>query len=219
MKQDWGDTRLPGWYNEHLKFAPQEIAQYLRRLDLRSGDALLDFGCGNGELLRHAAPLVAFAAGVDVSPEQAALARKAVEGLPNAQIIQAAFLDCELPDRVFTKGSARKSLHHLTDAEKPLFFRRIGAKFASGALFQIEDAVFDFPKKELDAQWPRIQREAAAFYGPRWQGMEKLFESTLRDEFPSDFAALSAALAEGGFKVVKREQPACFYAVVLAQKE
>ncbi|NLO92238.1 MAG: class I SAM-dependent methyltransferase [Elusimicrobia bacterium] len=218
MKQDWGESRLPQWYNEHLKFAPQEIAAYLRRLDLRSGDVLADFGCGNGELLRHAAPLVAYALGVDVSPEQAALARKAVSGMANAGVLQSSFLECTLPDRVFSKGSARKSLHHLTDAEKPIFFKRIGLRFASGALFLIEDAVFDFPKKDLDAQWPRIQREAAAFYGARWHGMEKVFENTLRAEFPSDFDTLSSALAEGGFRVIKHEHPACFYGVVLAQK-
>ena len=210
---------MPQWYNKQLHFTPEEMERYLSLLELKPEDIFVDFGCGNGELLLKAAPLVARAVGVDVSREQARSAREALRQTPNAEILNSRFQNCLLPDIVFTKGSARKALHHLEADEKPQFFRRISRNFASGALFLLEDAVFDFPKAELESRWPKILEEAAGYYGPRWKGMEEMFQNTLCREFAEDFSTWSAALAAGGFKVIKREQRTSFYAALLARKD
>ena len=54
-----------------------------RKLDLRSGMRLLDFGCGWGSLVKHAAEKYGVEAlGITVSGEQVKLARERVAGLP-----------------------------------------------------------------------------------------------------------------------------------------
>lgn len=218
IKQDWEKGAMPAWYNKQLSFTPEEMDGYLSLLELKPEDIFVDFGCGNGELLRRAAPRVARAVGLDVSREQARAAREAAREFANVEILNSRFQNCLLPDLQFTKGSARKALHHLEEDEKPQFFRRISRNFAPGALFLLEDAVFDFPKAELQTRWPKILQEAAVFYGPRWKGMEEMFENTLCREFAEDFDTWSAALAAGGFKVIKREQKTSFYASLLARK-
>ena len=60
------DADLPGYRYDAAFFAPH----------LRPDDVLLDFGCGNGGLLRRLAPFVKRADGLEVNPASAAIARE-----------------------------------------------------------------------------------------------------------------------------------------------
>ncbi|MBI4859142.1 MAG: class I SAM-dependent methyltransferase [Candidatus Riflebacteria bacterium] len=218
MSDPWKSGRYVDRYNELYGFAAADAQTFLKPLELAAGDTYVDFGCGQGVALRVAASTVARVLGVDVSPQQAARARELVGPLANVQVQECPFLLCDLSGYRFTKGSARKALHHLTDPEKRQFFGRIGASFEDGALFLIEDGIFDFDRSELEQRLPAVLAEAEGFYGERWSKMSSDFLVTMRDEFPTGFCTWETSLAEGGFTVVQRTRATSFLGTILARK-
>lgn len=218
MKENWQDPEFVEWYNQHLRFENGQIEKYISALQLGEQDSLVDFGCGNGMLLEQAAPLVESAVGVDGSSEQLKKAKERLEGLKNVLLINAGFLDCDLQGRVFTRGSARKALHHLTDDEKLCFFDKISLNFKRDALFMLEDAVFDFEKERLEENKERLFAEAEAFYAERWNSMKEAFTETIIEEYPTDKKNWEAALAKAGFEIIRYDRITCFYGKILARK-
>jgi len=219
MKSNWNDKELVNWYNTHLQFAPEDIKEYVKSLRLGPDESLADFGCGNGDMLFHVAAMVNFAMGVDESAPQLEQARAKNAANKNIVFTQCRLQECNLGGNIFTRGSARKSLHHLTDAEKPLFFKHIGPSFDPGAIFVIEDMVFDFPRRELEQNMPRILADAQKLYGARWADIKEAFLHTVHQEEPTGFDTWEQALNAGGFKVTECWQPNCFYGKITAVKE
>jgi SAM-dependent methyltransferase len=218
MKEDWGDPRFVEWYNKHLRFEERQVEAYIVPLALSTQDSFVDFGCGNGALLEKVAPLVKSALGIDGSQEQLVQARERLKDLSNVDFINAGFLDCGLEGRSFTKASARKALHHLTDDEKFAFFKRISVNFAPGALFALEDGIFDFARARLEENWDRLMEEARTYYGERWEMIKDAFTRTLREEYPADRQTWEGAFREGGFEIIKCELVTCFYGKIVARK-
>ncbi|MDD4005059.1 MAG: methyltransferase domain-containing protein [Elusimicrobiaceae bacterium] len=215
---DWKDPSLAVWYNKTLGFSDEQIKIYLAALSLRPHDTLVDFGCGNGVLLYHAAPLVKAALGVDSAAAQLALAREKNAAFGNVTFLERNFEDCRLDGHAFTRGSARKALHHLDEPAKNLFFRRAGACFEKNALFIIEDAVLDFELAELDGSLPRLESEAARYYGPLWKEIRRQFMLMMRTEYPASLSRWREAARAGGFEIVSHTQKTCFYGTLLMRK-
>ena len=215
----WQTPDFVEHYNRLYGVSEAQIRAFLTPLKLEAGDVVIDFGCGNGSILALAAPQVAFACGIDGSADQVELARRNLSGIANLEIQHSPFLEFRPPDRLCTKGWARKALHHLTDHEKGPFFRRMGGAFALGGLFLLEDGMFSFPREELDQQWPNVVREAEIYYGERWPLIRKDFEHTLRQEFPTDVPTWVETLRQGGLTLVEHRQTTCFYGSILARKE
>lgn len=218
MQAEWQDREFVDWYNRELEFNKTQIQSYLEILDLHSEDALVDFGCGNGVLLEMAAPHVRMALGIDGSGEQIAQAEERLKAYPHVTLKQSGFLECSLEGSSFTCGSARKALHHLTDEEKPIFFRHISPYFQPGSLFIIEDAVFDFHKEDLEKNRDRLFAEAEGFYGDRWEKIREAFKETIFEEYPTDIYTWEKALEQGGFRIIKKWRKTCFLATLLARK-
>lgn len=212
-KEDYVDR-----YNNIYGMVSDEVAVYLSHLKMNEKDSLVDFGCGDGTILVSAAGMVRQAMGVDCSVRQVELAKENSRNIPNVKIINGSFLGCDLTGYNFTKGCARKALHHLTDDEKSVFFSRISANFVPGSLFLIEDGIFDFDRSELEKKFPQIMEEAGPFYGERWELIKKDFIITLREEFPTGRKEWEKALSAGGFKVIERWQKTSFYGGLLAMK-
>lgn len=218
MQTEWQDREFVDWYNRELEFDKTQIQSYLDILNPGSGDTLVDFGCGNGVLLEMAAPHIKSALGVDSSGEQIALAKERLKAFPHISLKKAGFLDCSLESFSFTRGSARKALHHLTDSEKHVFFRHISSFFQPGSMFIIEDAVFDFHKEDLNKNTDMIFREAEGFYGDRWKKIKEAFEETIFEEYPADIWTWEKALEYGGFRIIRKWQKTCFLATLLARR-
>ena len=219
MQTDWQDKEFVQWYNRELEFNKKQIKTYLKHLNLNKEDVLVDFGCGNGVLLEIAAPQVKSALGVDGSCEQIGESKERLKEFSNISLQNTNFIECRLEGYKFTKGSARKALHHLTDEEKPEFFKKISPHFEKGSLFVIEDAIFDFHKGDIESNKERIYKEAESFYGERWKEIEKAFKVMMAEEFPTDIFTWEKSLNQGGFKVIKHIKKTCFLGVLLAGKE
>ncbi|MFZ2960161.1 MAG: class I SAM-dependent methyltransferase [Candidatus Ozemobacteraceae bacterium] len=215
----WQAGTYADHYNRIYDFDVREIEAYLAPLQLGKADRFIDFGCGSGAAIAVAAPRVEKAVGLDVSLRQIELARERLSSFPNVELVHSDFLECSFGGSLFSRGAGRKSLHHLTDPEKTTFFQRIGPMFAEGALFLVEDGIFDFPRDRLEEQMPRILAEAAPYYGDRWDTIRPDFLITMREEFPTSSETWEAALRAGGFKPISLKRRTCFYGALLACKE
>jgi ubiquinone/menaquinone biosynthesis C-methylase UbiE len=84
----------------------------LEALELRTGDRLLDVGCGTGAGVRAAARVVERAVGVDLSPKMLAEARERAAGLPGVEFIEGDSEQLPFGDGEFTAVVCTTSLHH-----------------------------------------------------------------------------------------------------------
>lgn len=215
----WKSGALVEHYNTLFPFDEKEILEYLTPLELGPDDVFVDFGCGNGAALSVAAKLCRRAIGVDIARQQLDMARARLAGYPNVRLLELPFLACRFEDETFTRGSSRKALHHLTDAEKIEFFALIGKRFAPGARFVIEDAVFDFTRSKLEENMPLVLADAERWYGERWPKVREDVLITLRDEFATGIDAWEKALRAGGFMLAERRRRTCFLSHLTAIKE
>jgi SAM-dependent methyltransferase len=84
---------------------------------LKSGDRVLDIGCGPGAAVRAAAPLVEEAVGADPSGRMLHLARRRSRGLPNVRYVQTPAHHLPFEDNLFTAVWTIHSMHHWGDEE------------------------------------------------------------------------------------------------------
>ena len=219
MEENWKDRKYVARYNSLYATPEEEFRKCAELLHLSPEDRLVDFGCGKGDFLALALETVSGALGIDLSENQLSQAALRFKGNPRAELARSAFLDFIPGPRTFTKGFSRKALHHLTDAEKKFFFTRAGKYFEKKALFLLEDGIFDFERSALDANWAALMKDCAAYYGSAWGRKKKDVSFCFRQEYPTGIKAWTAALAAGGFKVVKRERRSSFYGSLLAERE
>ena len=218
MDWNWSDKNNASRYNSVYATPEEEFLACAARLRLAPGDSLLDLGCGNGEFLAVALRAVSSVTGVDVSEEQLALAAGRLKGDPRARLVKAAFTDLDEKPGAYSKGFSRKALHHLDDSQKTSFFRKLGPAFRPGALFLLEDGIFDFERADLEANWDALMRDCAAYYGAGWESKKADVAFCFRKEYPAGIKAWTAALEAGGFRVLKRERRSSFYGSLLAEK-
>ena len=101
-----GDTRFP-LGPERVRLAIEGVAPAVGE-----GGALIDLGCGGGQLLVHAARLGWTAVGVDPAPGMIAEARQTIDGLP-VRLIQAGFDETGLEAGSFDAVTAMGLIEYL----------------------------------------------------------------------------------------------------------
>lgn len=220
QKEDgnWSDKDYSAHYNRLYATPAEEFGACLKKLSPGPSDTLLDLGCGNGEFLELALAKVSGAVGVDIADSQLEQAALRFKGDARVKLVKAAFLDYRPEPGAFTRGFSRKALHHLDDAAKPAFFERLGPGFKPGALFLLEDGIFDFERSELEQHWAALMNDCEAYYGAGWESKKSDVSFCFRQEFPAGVKAWTAALAAGGFSVIARERRSSFYGSLLAKK-
>jgi ubiquinone/menaquinone biosynthesis C-methylase UbiE len=92
----------------------------LAALKLGESDRLLDVGCGPGVAVCEAAPLVAQATGLDLSPAMVARARSRAAGMPNVEIVEGESGRLPFADGAFTAVLSTTSFHHYPDPDRAL---------------------------------------------------------------------------------------------------
>ncbi len=92
----------------------------LSALALNDSDRLLDVGCGPGAAVREAAPLVACATGLDLSPAMIARARAGAAGIWNVQFVEGDSAELPFSDGAFSAVLSTTSFHHYPDPDRAL---------------------------------------------------------------------------------------------------
>ncbi|MGC9974906.1 MAG: methyltransferase domain-containing protein [Gaiellaceae bacterium] len=87
-------------------------AEAVTTLELTADDQLLDVGCGSGRAVRAAAPLVARAVGLDLSPKMIGEARQLSKGIVNAEFELGDSEHLPFGDGEFTAVLCTSSFHH-----------------------------------------------------------------------------------------------------------
>lgn len=217
--QQWSDRDYTERYNRLYATPADEFRACLDLLDLTGEDALVDFGCGNGDFLALAAGRVRTAVGVDVSGPQVDEAERQLRGKSGVEIVRSSFLDFRPGARRFTRGFSRKALHHLTDPEKERFLGNVAPSFTPGAIFLLEDGMFfGFEREDLDARWEDLLAEAEGYYGPAWESKKEDLVHSFREEFPTGANRWARLFGEAGFQVTALLPKCSFYGTLLARK-
>ncbi|MDA1196083.1 MAG: class I SAM-dependent methyltransferase [Planctomycetota bacterium] len=121
-----------------------------RALELAAGQRYLDVGCGNGYTVRWAAPLVAEAIGLDLSPAMVARARAASTDFEQVAFHEAAFPVHELEPASFHGVFSMEVLYYLPDVDAAL--RAIHDLLVPGGRFA---CVVDYYREnEASHSWP-----------------------------------------------------------------
>lgn len=110
---------------------------------IKSGDRVLDVGCGTGNLTlaarRSAGPSGAVF-GIDASPEMIAVARKKALRLGSDTLFDIGLIEkIPHPEAAFDVVISRLMVHHLPDDLKSLAFREVLRVLKPGGLFFIAD--------------------------------------------------------------------------------
>lgn len=212
---DWKEASLPAWYNQNMQ---GDIAGYARLFQFGPQDKVLDLGCGNGTLLSIAAQQGAHVTGVDISETQLALAQQALASQPAARLIHKSLQEVDFPSDSFTKVSARKAIHHLTNDEKGKLIDKIHHWLVPGGKLIIEDMILSFALHRVEENLPLIEQDAARYYGEKWPYVKDAFYTTLYKELPCDWAQMTHHLLFTGFHIKQIIPATCFIATVIAEK-
>jgi ubiquinone/menaquinone biosynthesis C-methylase UbiE len=94
--------------------------QALESLALDGSDRLLDVGCGPGEAVIEAAPLVAEATGLDLSPAMIDRARSRADGIANVEFVEGDSADLPFADGAFSAVLSTTSFHHYPHPQRAL---------------------------------------------------------------------------------------------------
>ncbi len=219
MSEVWDKKDYVDRYNDIYAPGEKELMAAAGLLELNADDDLADFGCGKGDFIASALRMVRSAVGVDSSPHQIDEARRRFKNEPHVEILESSFQDFDPKGRSFTKAYSRDALHHINDAEKVTFLGKVSAAMKPGGLFLLEDAVFEFPAADLDANWDALMAEAEKYYGDSWQTRREEVTGYIRNEFPTGLSELKKMAEAAGFKVLKVSRDCMFFHSLLLEKE
>jgi len=136
------------------------LALALKRLELRPGTALLDVGCGRGELLAKAKEAGAQAVGCDYAEAAVALATKT----SGCRVIRCDVKKLPFPDASFDRIAFIGVIDHLSDAELAVCFGELRRLLRPGGFVVVNTCVnTDYYKTRTYA----LRRAAARFFGLR----------------------------------------------------
>jgi SAM-dependent methyltransferase len=159
-----------------------------------AGGALVDLGCGGGQLVAHAAQLGWRAVGVDVAPGMIDEARAATAGLDDVELVVAPYDETGLASGSFDAVTAIGLIEYLPDddglfAEAARLLRRGGRVAVScrNRLYNVQSAN-RFTARELE------RGDAAALLAELREGMERVGTQELY--------ALAEELAAAGDELV-----------------
>ena len=114
-EQEW--TKLKSTIYSWMWRNPRSNRIVVDVAELSADDHTLDIGCGPGVAVRHAAPRVTRAVGVDRSPAMVDIATRRSTGVPNAEFAVGPAEDLPFPDDAFTVAWTAHSYHHWEDQD------------------------------------------------------------------------------------------------------
>ena len=168
-----------------------------------SPDAVLDLGCGNGNvtaLLLNKFPHAHYTL-LDASPEMLALCKQRFTG-NNVTCIERYFRDYHFPQCRFDLITASFSLHHLDSGEKQWIFPILFEALKPGGLFTCSDLMIS---KQHD-QYETLCEEWRLFVDSHYPDGEKwkwLTEHHRIYDHPEDYETQKRWLLRAGFREIR----------------
>ena len=168
------------------------------------GDAVLDLGCGTGQISVPLAMQGADVLGVDVSPAMASRLRAEARrrGLPSLTVIALPAEALDLPPASIDLVVSSYALHHLRDADKARLAAAAYRWLRPGGRIVIADMMFGRGGTARDRAIIRTKLSTLARKGPGgwWRIAKNAARYLLRmQERPISMSAWTALLAEAGF--------------------
>lgn len=218
IKNIWESEKYAKRYNTIYSDSKNEFYEALKILKLNKKDRFADFGCGNGDFLKLVFRKVNYAVGIDISDAQLNQAFNKFKDVKKVKLFKSDFLSFKSTE-LFSKGFARKSLHHLNDIQKAKFFKNISEFFAKDSLFLIYDGIFfDFQRKELKKNWKKLISDCEIYYGKDWEKKREDVVFCFKKEYPTGIKDWEKAAKKGGFKIIKFGRKSSFYGWILLKK-
>ena len=173
--------------------------QALTALALRATDRLLDVGCGPGAAVFEAAPLVARATGLDLSPAMIERARSRADGIGNVEFVEGDSARLPFADGAFSAVLSTTSFHHYPEPDRALAeMRRVLEPWGRIALGDLSSD--RLVMRGVDALCRRYERGHVHFY--RTDELTALLTS-------AGFREVTARpLLAGGYALVTARSPA-----------
>jgi ubiquinone/menaquinone biosynthesis C-methylase UbiE len=125
-----------------IRASYEAVLNWVSEKSATTGDSIvLDLGCGTGNLslrLKHFKRLVC----VDISDNMLDIARSKLAGLDNVEFVKADLLEYFEDAPVFEAIASTYTIHHLTEAEKPILFKQIYCSLQPGGMAVFGDLMF-----------------------------------------------------------------------------
>jgi len=167
------------------------------------GEAMLDLGCGTGQMLRRYASRFRHAVGVDHSPEMLALARERVPGVSagTCTLVQSEFfLYLEGERETYALVTCVGCLHHLPFEAFGAFFTQARARLVRGGHLLLAEPV-DTQGRAPPAAVSRWNAKSVMAIRAALMPMEESAEAPIRDdvllEQPRDFGFRRIVVSRG----------------------
>jgi SAM-dependent methyltransferase len=190
--QDISFHRKTAAIYDHVNTEPRLLANDLlfAPLDRRvaPGDAMLDLGCGTGQMLRRYAARFRRAVGVDHSGEMLALARERVPAVAEGRctLVQSDFFDyLETCRDAFALVTCVGCLHHLPVEAFDVFFARVRAHLPPGGQLLLAEPV-DTHGRSPPAPVSRWNARSVMATRAALMPMEESDEAPIREDVPLD---------------------------------
>lgn len=112
------EIRASGWGPRSIKEYLCDISDICKKLELKSGDRLLNIGCGNGLMELVFSNIVSAVDGVDFSEGMIARARKNNENNTNARFYVGSILDLGFLDKRYDKVLCNSVIQYLNNVDE-----------------------------------------------------------------------------------------------------
>ena len=170
----------------------------------RAGDAVLDLGCGTGQLSIPLATLGASVLAVDVSPAMVRRLRDEARrrGLASLEVIALPVEELDLPPASVDLVVSSYALHHLRDPDKSRLVSAAYGWLRPGGRIVIADMMFGRGGSARDRAIIRAKLRVLARKGPGgwWRIVKNAARYQLRvQERPISMSAWTGLLASAGF--------------------
>lgn len=198
-------SRVDSW-NDHGSAGLTQVTEaVLESAGVRSGDRVLDLGCGTGQLSLPLAAAGAKVLAVDISPAMVARLEKEAGGLEGELEARACSIEeLDLPAGSFDLVVSSYALHHLRDSEKADAVCRAFSWLRPGGRLLIADMMLGRGASHADRVVVAAKVKVLIRMGPGgwWRIVKNAVRFTLRvQERPITMEAWRTLFERAGFEV------------------
>ena len=194
-----------------------EIEEALTALELSSGQGLIEFGTGTGELAIAASERCGLVIAADISAPMLGRAKEkaAARGRDNIRFVQAGFLGYRHEGEPLDAAVTQIALHHLPDFWKQVALVNIARILKPGGRLFIRDLVFSL---KLEKYGPTIDRMLERYREAGGDGMAAKVANHIRNEYSTFDWVMEEMIYRAGFDIESADYGDYFLASYLCTR-